>query len=71
MENQPKDLITRLLNDYSEIFDFNMINLKSILNATSELMKELIKEKKEYSDKIAEMKEIIESQRKEIDKIKC
>lgn len=66
MENQPKDLVVRLLNDYGEIFDFNMINLKSLLNTTSELLKELIKVKKEYSKNIQEMKEIIKEQKNEI-----
>lgn len=66
IENQRKDLFIRLLRDYNDIFDFNMINLKTILNTTSELTKELITIKKEYEEKIKEMKQIIIEQKEEI-----
>ena len=68
IENQPKNLIIRLLNDYSNIFDFNMINLQSILNTSSELLKELIKVKIEFESKISEMNRIISEQKEEINK---
>ena len=68
IENQPKDLFIRLLRDYSDIFDFNMINLKTILNTTSELTKELITIKEDYEEKINEMKQIIIEQKEEIKK---
>ena len=69
INNQPKDLIIRLINDYSDIFDFNMINLKSILNTSSELLKELTKVKIEYDQKISEMNQIIEKQKDEMNKL--
>lgn len=66
MENQSNNLIIRLINDYSDIFDFNMVNLRSILNTSSELLKELTKIKIEFTQKISEMNQIIVEQKNEI-----
>ena len=66
MDNQSNDLIIRLMNDYSDVFDFNMVNLRSILNTSSELIKELTKVKIEFTQKISEMNQIIIEQKNEI-----
>ena len=68
IDDQPKDLIIRLMNDYWDVFDFNMVNLKSILMTSSELLKKLTKVKIEFDQKISEMNKIIEEQKNEINK---
>ena len=67
-ENHEIDVVNRLLNEYSDVFDFNMIN-STLLKTTSELTSELTKLKLEYSEALKEMKNLFEKQRKELNKI--
>lgn len=66
INNQPIGVIGRLIKDYSEIFDFNMINNKSILKTSSDLLKELIQVKNEFNEKISDLNKIIKEQKNEI-----
>lgn len=63
IENQRIDLLKRLIDDYSEIFDFSMINPKYLLSTTTQLLSEVTKLKHNYSEKIDELNRIVESQK--------
>ena len=76
--------INRLLNEYEDIFDFNMLNAKTNLKKASEMMSEIKKIKLEqsifYSDvqskfdffqaKINDLINIVNNQNREIDELK-
>lgn len=62
-KNKRIDLYSRLMSNYSNVFDFNMINPKFLLNTTNELLSELQKLKIEFSNSISEMKKLIEDQK--------
>lgn len=54
LETERIDLLTRLLRDYSNIFDFNLINPKLLAKNASYLLNELNKLKIEYSQKCSD-----------------
>ena len=54
-EHQTVDVVDRLLRNYSEIFDFNMIN-SSLLKTTKFLTSEVSKMREECSNTISQMK---------------
>lgn len=76
--------INRLLNEYEDVFDFNMLNAKTNLKKASEMMSEINKIKLEqsifYSDvqskfdffqaKINDLINIVNNQNREIDELK-
>lgn len=64
-ENKKIELYSKLINDYSDVFDFNMINPKFLLSTTNELLSELNKLRIEYSNSMIEMKKLIENQNKQ------
>lgn len=62
-------IINRLLQDYSDIFDFNMIN-KTLAKTTKQITSELSKQREEYSLLFSQMKEAFEQQRLELIQLK-
>lgn len=66
---QRLEVMTRLLDKYSNIFDFSMIN-STLLKTTREMMSEMSKMRSEYSKNINEMKELFKTQRSEIEEVK-
>lgn len=56
LENERVDVLNRLMNDYQDMFDFNMINPKQLVKSSSFLLNELNKLKIEYTNKISELK---------------
>ena len=63
------EVMTCLLDKYSNIFDFSMIN-STLLKTTREMMSEMSKMRTEYSKNINEMKELFKTQRSEIEEVK-
>lgn len=63
LENQRIDLFKRLKNEYSDVFDFTMLNPKYLLKTTSDLLSEVIKLKNDLSMKDKEMSELIKEQK--------
>ena len=59
----------RLLNEYSEIFDFNMVN-STLLKTTTDLTSEMAKQRIEYSNLFNAMKKKIETQEQELVKLR-
>lgn len=48
-ENQRIDIYSKLVNKYSNVFDFNFIDPKFLLNTTNDLLSELNKLKMEIT----------------------
>lgn len=63
-ECQSIDVVNRLISDYSNIFDFNMIN-STLLKTTSQLTCELTKLRVEYSSEFSKMRKIFQDQNDE------
>lgn len=63
IENERVDILPRLLNFYSDVFDFNFINSKYLSKSASFLLNELKKLKIEMSNKIAEIESTNEKQK--------
>lgn len=63
-ENADSDLIIQLQNECAEIFDFNMINSKSLFKTTYDLLSELKRTKIELNTIIKEQKEELSSIKK-------
>lgn len=61
-ENQSIDVVNRLISNYSNVFDFNMIN-STLLKTTSQLTNELTKLKIEFSSSLKEMKNLFDNQK--------
>ncbi|KAK8892573.1 hypothetical protein M9Y10_029810 [Tritrichomonas musculus] len=57
------ELISRLLNEYSGIFDFNMLNPKFLMKTIKELLGEVTKLKTNFSNKFSFVNELIESKK--------
>lgn len=64
-EQQSLDVVNRLINDYSEVFDFNMIN-STLLKTTSQLTSEISKIKLEYANSMKQMKKLFNDQKEEL-----
>ena len=62
------EVFKRLINEYSDKFDFNMIN-STLLKTTTELTSELSKEREIYSEQFNEMKKTLEEERTKITRI--
>lgn len=67
-ENQSIEVVNRLLKNYSDVFDFNMIN-STLLKTTSQLTSELNKLKLEFANTLTQMKKLFEDQRKDLENI--
>lgn len=63
-ENADSDLIIQLQNECAEIFDFNMINSKSLFKTTYDLLSELKRNRIELNKIIQEQKEELSSFKK-------
>ena len=62
-------VINRLLNEYSDKFDFNMIN-STMAKTTMKLSSELTKQKEEHLKIFSEMERTISNERTEINKLR-
>lgn len=58
LKNQRIDLLKRLINDFSDKFDFSMLDAKYLLQTSSELLSELSLLRQKYDEKIEEINEI-------------
>lgn len=67
-KKQPIEVMNRLLNDYSNVFDFSMIN-STLLQTTTMLVSDLVKMKEEYSNEFTEMRRMLKEQQKELKRI--
>ena len=66
---QKIEVVNRLLEKYSNQFDFNMIN-KTLSNTVKELTSEVTKQKEEYRKLFKEMKETFKEQLEELKEMK-
>lgn len=66
-ENSRIDFYSRLINNYSNVFNFNMINREFLMSTTNELLSELNQMKIEFTSLISEMKTIIEDQKSQFE----
>ena len=62
-------VINRLLNEYSDIFDFNMIN-STLLKTTAEISSKMTKQREEFKLLFSDMKKEIERQKEELKTMK-
>lgn len=69
LENGRVDLLSRLLRDYSNVFDFRMINPKFFTKTFSELLSDLSKLKIENGNKFSEMQSEIQEHQNLIDSL--
>ena len=70
LENGRVDLISRLLNDYSDVFDFEMVNPKFMMKTFTELLNDANKLKIESANKTSEIqKQLLGSFEDELKKI--
>ena len=60
----------RLISNYSDVFDFTMINSKFLIETTSQLLNETNKLKIEFSEKIKDLNQIIQTQNENLNKLK-
>lgn len=68
-KQQKNKVINTLLNDYKDVFDFNMIN-QTLFQTTSNLTSEVAQLREEYEHNLSQMKSFFEEQRKEFIQIK-
>ena len=61
--NERIDLLSRLLYKYKDVFDFNMINSKFMMETSSQLLSELQKLRIEYSTKLDEIQNEFQKQK--------
>ena len=69
IENQRIGLFSKLLNDYSEVFDFSMLSPKFLLQTSSQLLSELNKLKTEFSLKLNEIQSEFQKHEELINKV--
>lgn len=62
-------VINRLLNEYSDILNFNMIN-STLLKTTAEISSEMTKQREEFKLLFSDMKKEIERQKEELKTMK-
>ena len=60
VENQRIEIFSKLTNEYSEIFDFNMINSKFLMKTTTDLLSELSQLKHNYSNSISQVNQLLQ-----------
>lgn len=65
IKNSSIDLLSRLLNDYSDVFDFSMLNSKNLVKTTSKLLSEINALKIDFSVKLDQMNQSFEKQQNE------
>lgn len=58
LKNQRIDLLKRLINDFSEKFDYSMLNSEYLLKTSSEMLSEITLLRQKYDEKIEEINEI-------------
>ncbi|KAK8888270.1 hypothetical protein M9Y10_039335 [Tritrichomonas musculus] len=61
-------IFSRLIDHYSDVFDFGMIDSKCLMKTVSHLLSELNKLKFEFSSKIKELNQLVEDQKEIIKK---
>lgn len=65
LENQRIEVFSKLINEYSNIFDFNMISPKFLMKTTTDLLSEMVHLKQTYSKVDQLLKQIQEEQQKQ------
>ena len=65
LENQRIEIFSKLINEYSGVFDFSMINSKFLLKTTTDLLSELSELKQSYSKCISDFKNLFEEVKNE------
>ena len=65
LENQRIDIFSKLINEYSDDFDFSMVNPKFIMKTTTDLLSELSKLKNDFSNSISQVNQLVEEIKKE------
>lgn len=65
LENQRIDIFSKLIIEYSDTFDFSMINPKFLMKTTTDLLSELSKLKNDYSNSISQVNELLGEIKKE------
>lgn len=58
LKNQRIDLLKRLINDFSDKFDYSMLNSEYLLKTSSEMLSEITLLRQKYDEKIEEINEI-------------
>lgn len=69
LENIRMDAFSRLINDYSDTFDFNMINSKTLIQSSSNILNEIAKVRFEFSEKMKKMEECLKVKETENQKL--
>lgn len=69
VENERIGLFSRLLNGYSDVFDFNMLSPKFLLKTSSQLLSEVSKLNIEFSSKLNEIQSEFQKHQNLIDTI--
>lgn len=59
LENQRISIFSKLINEYSNIFDFNMISPKFLMKTTTDLLSELTQLKYNYSNSISQINQLL------------
>ena len=59
LENQRIEIFSKLINEYSDVFDFNMISPKFLMKTTTDLLSEMVQLKHNYSDSILKINRLL------------
>lgn len=59
LENQRIELFTKLINEYSDVFDFNMISPKFLMKTTTDLLSQLAQLKQNYSNSVSQVNQLL------------
>lgn len=59
LENQRIELFTKLINEYSDVFDFNMISPKFLMKTTTDLLSQLVQLKQNYSNSVSQVNQLL------------
>lgn len=65
LENQRVEIFSKLINEYSDVFDFSMINSKFLMKTTTDLLSELSQLKQNYSNSISQIEQLFEQLKSE------
>ena len=60
VENQRIELFSKLNNEYSNVFDFNMINHEFLMKTTTDLLSKLSQLERNYSESISQVNQVLE-----------
>lgn len=65
VENQRVEIFSKLVNEYSDVFDFSMINSKFLMKTTTDLLSELSQLKQNHSNSISQIDQLLEQLKSE------